>query len=641
MDESENLPVKFVAKNLATATDKRGSLAWRGLTALRTGHDGLYRQAREVYNRLADDGLGGWSGFKEREIPLAEVFDSFKQLAAVRYGKAYFPLSALYSGWQSVEGDSEKAERYCKLAFDWLHANQHLNDPEVWHDLGALYVGNNVELAIHWFQMAADAGDASSMWGLTGAYEHLEDWEEALYWQIKAAEAGHAEAQHGLEMQHEHGGLEFDDEQVFHWYVWSAEQGHVWAQLVLAEAYRYGGGNQDGHGAGVHQDAEEAVYWYTRAANQGEHHAQLQLGKILWVGRGVERDDEQAKIWLEKSAEQGDPEAQYQFAQFLFEQGGEEEKAAQLIECASDQDYGPAQYAIASDIGLFDVTDEQCAELFDKALTWYEEHATFGDPESRSDLALMHLDCWQASYNKSYRANRFDGLRLLEEVASEPVIIDVDGNPSPENDVQRRASRRLGIELLELSPAPGEVAEAIHWLEQAADLGDALACEKLAHLFLCGHPGVIHRLEPQKKLVAIDLQAASYWCGRAVQMGRTRAAYSLARYLLEGEHLPQNLALAEDWLLQAANAGNGLAQMLLGVEYESGERFPKNIGLAKYWYTNPAKEGRWLAAHNLARLLESDSEFEQAISLYKKAAYGGYKPSQQRLDELNINWKTT
>jgi TPR repeat protein len=138
-----------------------------------------------------------------------------------------------------------------------------------------------------------------------------------------------------------------------------------------------------------------------------------------------------------------------------------------------------------------------------------------------------------------------------------------------------------------------------------------------------------------------DVALTDFWCDRAIQLGHVRAAYHLGRYLLEGEHLPQNLALAEKWLLRAANAGDGFAQMLLGVEYESGERFSKNIELAKHWYKNPAEEGRWLAAHNLARLLEIDSSYGQAISLYKKAAYGGYKPSQQRLDELGIDWKTT
>jgi TPR repeat protein len=452
MAEYGNLPAKLAAQGLTATAEKRGSLVGRGMAAvlsnnqqvMRKSDDAIYRQARDVYNRLADDGLGAWFGFEERKQPLTEALNTFFQLARESYGKAYFPLSTLYGGEQSVKGDTAQAERFHKLAFDWLHASQYLNDPEIWHDLGALYVGNDADLAIYWFLKAAAAGNARSMWGLVGAYEYREDYENALYWQIKAAIAGHEEAQRGLEMQHEHGDLEekIGDEQVFGWYVWSAEHGHVWVQLFLAEAYC--------SGDVIEQDDERAAHWYLQAAIQGEPHAQLQIGKMYWEGRGVERHDEQARYWLEQSAEQGDPAAQYDFGQFLSQQGGEVENAVQMIESAADQGYGPAQYLIASDEGAtFDVSEEQCAELFDKALTWYEDRAEFGDSQLRLDLALMHLDCWQASYDTSHRTSCFEGLRLLEEVASEPLAIDFDtGEPSPKNDVQRRASRRLGSEYL-------------------------------------------------------------------------------------------------------------------------------------------------------------------------------------------------
>lgn len=649
MTERENLPAKMVAQELTAPTEKRGSLVARGMTAVLANHrrdlakdnGALYRQAREAYNRLTNDGLDSWYEHREQEASLTDVF---LRLANEGYGKAFFPLSVLYRGAPFVGiSDHQQADRFEQLAFDWLHANELQNDPEIWHDLGALCMGVHVEeTAIHWFQKAADAGDISSMWELTGIFEHLENWQEALSWQIKAAEAGHEGAQHGLEQQHEHGDLEtkIDDKQVFDWYVWSAEQGHVWAQLFLAYAFRCG--------SLIEQDDEQAAHWYLQAANQGERHAQLQLGKILWEGRqdvsGVEPNDVHARHWLEKAAEHGDPESQYEFGLFLFErtERGEEELAVQSIQSAADQGYGPAQYCIANDAGTsFDVTDEQCQALFDGAFSWYEERAEYVDTELRLDYALMHLDNWNSHYNRAYRAARFLGMDLLTRIASEPILIDVETGRALVNSVQGRASRRLGIELLKFSPSADEIAEAIRWLEQAADLGNALACEDLARLHTCGHATVIHRLEPQPKLVEVDLKKADYWCDRAIDLGQTKAVYHLGLMLLKGEHLPQNLVLAEKWLLQAANAGNGFAQMLLGIEYESGKRFAKNIELAKYWYKNPAEEGRWLAAHNLACLHETDSSFDQAVSLYKKAAHGGYKSSQQRLDELGINWKTT
>lgn len=613
MDETENLPSKLAAQSLASAAGKPSNLVARGMFAvlankqqvLTKRNDARYRQAREVYDRLTDDGYSWRDGHLKSDASLIEALETLLQLADEGYGKAYFPLSTLctlqnlYLGEASIKDKLVKAERFHKPAFDWLHANQHLNDPEIWHDLGALYVGNDADHAIHWFQKAADVGDVRSMWGLVGAYEYLEEWDQARYWQIEAAEAGHENAQDGLKVQHERCELDIDDEQVFNWYVWSAEQGHVWAQLFLAEAYRYGGGNPDGHGHGVDPDEAEAVHWYMQAANQGEHHAQLQLGKMFWEGRlvvgGVEPDDAQAKHWLEKSAENGDPESQYELGRFLFERAGkdEEQLAAQWIQSAADQGYGPAQYFIVNDKGItFDVTDEQCQELFDQAFSWYEEHAKFGGMELRLDYALIHLDKWNSSYNESYRADRFIGMDLLKEIASEPILLDYETGRPFANDVQGRASRRLGNELLKLSPAPEEVAEAILWLGQAADLGDILACRTLGDLYFLGHTGGKSaakqgRLPPAR--IEPDKQAAIAWYERGIAMGDRSTAYDLGKLYLTVEHLDQNLELAEKWLLHSAMAGYDSAKITLGVEYASGLRLRQDADAAIYWLESAAE----------------------------------------------------
>jgi TPR repeat protein len=625
MDERENLPAKMAAQSLTVAAETRGSLVARGMAAvlpnnqqvLTKNNDALYRQAREVYNQLTDDGLSRWFGYKERELPLTEVLNIFLQLDREGYGKAYLPLSTLYAGEQSIKGDTAQAERYHDLALDWLLANEHLDSPEIWHDLGVLHgFDAEFESAIKWFRKAADAGHNSSMWALTGLYENGEDFANALYWQIKAAEAGHKVAQQGLEQQHEHGDLEtkIGDEQVLDWYVWSAEQGQLFAQLFLAGIY-------DGE-YGVDQNEAQAAHWYLLAAMQGNAHAQLKIGKMYWDGRGIEQDYEQAEFWLEKSAEQGDPEAQYEFGQFLGEKGGEEEKVGQLIQCASDQGYGPAQYVIASDIGFFDVSDEQCAELFDKALTWYEVEAKF-DSELRLDLALMHLDSWQELFNKSHRANRFDGLRLLEMVASEP--LSIDGEPSSKNDAQRRASRRLGIELLK-HPNPDEILEAIRWLSQAADMGDAIACVDLAEMYLCGHRGGINSREPQPKLIEIDLQAAVYWYERGIQLGWSTAACNLGLLYLEGKYLPQNLKLAEKWLLHSAVNGNNSARSILGSEYASGIRLKQDSDAAIHWLALAAEHSE-SACLNLAEIFLDGKitprNFKEAIKWLNVASDSG------------------
>lgn len=228
MDERENLPAKLAAQGLAATTEKRGSLVARGIVAvlankqqaLTKNNDAIYRQAREIYDELTNVEFHWREGYLKSEPSLSEAIKAFLQLANEGYGKTYFPLSTLctlqnlWDGDQLTKNELINAKRFHKLADDWLHANQHLNDPEIWHDLGALYINNDVELSIRWFQKAADVGDVSSMWGLVGAYEYKEDWSNALYWQIKAAKAENEAAQIGLEQQHEEGDLEtkIDDE---------------------------------------------------------------------------------------------------------------------------------------------------------------------------------------------------------------------------------------------------------------------------------------------------------------------------------------------------------------------------------------------------------------------------------------------
>jgi len=397
MTERENLPVVIVAQELAATTEKRGSLVARGMVAvlankrqmLTRSNDALYRQAREVYNRLTDDGLGAWFGYKEREIPLTEAFNSFQQLATEGYGKAYFPLSTLYGGEQSVKGNIVQAECFRKLAFDWLYASQLQNDPEIWHDLAVLYCfDDEIDLAIFWFNKAADAGLASSMWALTGVYEDREDWETSLFWQIKAAEAGHEKAQHGLEQQHEHGDLaeKIGDKQVFDWYVWSAEQGDLWAQLFLAEAYRFGDV--------IEQDVDESTFWFRKAAMQGSSIGQWRLGEMYILALGVVRDDEQAVYWLNKAVEQKLASGQNRLG-WVYEVGWgvpqDYKVAMKWYRLSADQGNCDAQ----NNIGLMYYNGRGVEKNNEQAVHWFRMAADQGHEGAQTRLGNLGID-WKA-----------------------------------------------------------------------------------------------------------------------------------------------------------------------------------------------------------------------------------------------------
>lgn len=351
----------------ATATPT-SSLIGRALIAIqnkeigiaRTELDAPYRKARNIYNRITNDGNQDCTGncWADEELAeLAEVFETFKTLADYGYGKAYFPISQFYKGKQSVPENNHLSRFYSKLAFAFCFDNRKQNDPDIWNDLGTLYrLGEAVELdyklALHWYQTAAGIGDATGMFNVSCMYEFglgvEQDYDEALSWQMEAAVAGHTNAQFGIGYQYEHdtGLLEQDDELAFYWYLQAAERGHkkakfcvaqysweglgfpeddelafgwyleqanageVWAQWFLAVAYK--------NGHGINQDDKLSLFWYRKAAEQGNPNAQNLLGDILDDGCGIARDRKEAYYWYSKAAESGLEAAQINLALYYY-----------------------------------------------------------------------------------------------------------------------------------------------------------------------------------------------------------------------------------------------------------------------------------------------------------------------------------
>ena len=151
MTDRKDLPAKITSQEVAVQTVQRGSLVMRGIMAIKEskalaltqGNDALYREARDAYNCITDygnkHGVGDiWSTDELAELKTA--LDAFQRLADKQYGKAYFPLSRFYTGHQSIPEIKELAQRYLVESFDWCYANQLESDPEIWNDLGSLYL---------------------------------------------------------------------------------------------------------------------------------------------------------------------------------------------------------------------------------------------------------------------------------------------------------------------------------------------------------------------------------------------------------------------------------------------------------------------------------------------------------------------
>ncbi len=284
MNQDKQLPTTAAGQGLATTTGKRSSLVGRGMAAilnnspslLAKDNDALYRQFRDVYNRLTNDGVSSWCENEGQNLSLTEVFNAFVHLAAKGYGKAYYPLSTLYSGEQSIKGDREQAERYSQLAYEWLSANQHLNDLEICHDLIILKSG----------------GDPHALWELGEKYSNGFIF-RGFY---EMSENGLIENRLFSEVYEQH------DEKAEFCFRKSAETGDCYLEWKLGELYS--------EGRGVPQDLEQAAYWYSKAAKHGDWYHQNKLGWMYHEGCDVEQNDELAVYWFRTAAVEGDADAQ-------------------------------------------------------------------------------------------------------------------------------------------------------------------------------------------------------------------------------------------------------------------------------------------------------------------------------------------
>jgi TPR repeat protein len=327
-------------------------------------------------------------------------------------------------------------------------------------------------------------------------------------------------------------------------------------------------------------------------------------------------DLEKCYEYLLKAAKLGHAEAQYELEYLNSELGDsahewDRTEPGYWLESSARLGFGPAQYELA--VNHFDFDESHALpkatreQMIEAAFAWYEERARAGDPEWQLKFAEIHL------VGDVELASRASGARWLIESAKQDY---------------RPACRRLGREFLH-SPKVSEhtTQQGIYWLSHAVDLGDAFSCRTLGELYLLGHArGKSARGLPPRRIEP-DKKAAISWYERGIAMGEGWAGYDLGTLYLTGEHIDQDLHLAEKWLLHAAKSGDSSAQKLLGLEYASGTRLRQDVGAAIYWLELATKRlkstGLKLAEIYLDGKIHQKN-IQQALKWLSCAADGGW-----------------
>jgi len=188
-------------------------------------------------------------------------------------------------------------------------------------------VPQNFDLALKWYQKAADQGEADAENALGVMYRTGSgvdpNKEEAVDWYRKAARQGNGPAMFNLGVSYYNGdGLPVDLATAYAWFMLAKEArvkdaadsisrmntelrpSEINAALkTIAKMYA--------EGVAISQNDAESVRWYRAGAERGDKDAQVNLGEALIAGRGAPQNYAEARKWCELAAKQASPEGQY------------------------------------------------------------------------------------------------------------------------------------------------------------------------------------------------------------------------------------------------------------------------------------------------------------------------------------------
>ncbi|WP_102961163.1 tetratricopeptide repeat protein [Mangrovicella endophytica] len=181
-------------------------------------------------------------------------------------------------------------------------------------------------------------------------------------------------------------------------------------------------------GLGVPTDLKEAARWYRAAAVAGSAEGQFRYAMLLLDGTVVEQDLAQARDLMKAAADAGLPLAQFNYGQMLIQASpaGGFEEARSYFEKAAKAGVGDAQYAMA--------------QLY-----------IYGRGVKKTDLAAAR------EWLKTAASNGYDTAQI-----------------------------EYGIWLVNGKGGPANAQEGFLWLKRAAERGNPIAINRVAHLYKDG-----------------------------------------------------------------------------------------------------------------------------------------------------------
>ena len=165
----------------------------------------------------------------------------------------------------------------------------------------------------------------------------------------------------------------------------------------------------------------------------------------------------------------------------------------------------------------------------------------------------------------------------------------------------------LGLKALDGQPA--NLPEAVRFLTQAAEKGQAVAQYRLGTLYERGQG------------VPADPAKAARWYEMSATQGNRKAMHNLAVSYASGAGPRKNMAEAARWFAKAAALGLSDSQFNLAVLYERGDGVPQSLLDAYKWYSIAAAAGDAESKQRMGVLATQLSDSDRAAANKSAATF--------------------
>jgi uncharacterized protein len=198
-------------------------------------------------------------------------------------------------------------------------------------------------------------------------------------------------------------------------------------------------------------------------AQLGDPAAQTLVASILEQGLGVVRNRKEAAFWYGQAAENGDPAAMFKYALMLMEGRYVErdrKKSEELMKKAADLGNAAAQFNYGQTL----VADMPGTRGLKAAMPYYEKSAEQGIADAQYALSQIYLNV--DGIDDSKRARAREWLMRAARAGYDTAQLD------------------MAIWLIEGIAGDRNLEEGFAWMKRAAEGGNVVAQNRLAHLYI-------------------------------------------------------------------------------------------------------------------------------------------------------------